>query len=237
MFRQFARLPLRRGLHSQASSSSRPFARYTRSAYALGASITLAGYLALSWSPNSRHISLDSEVVSTPKKQPTSLTPSRPSDAPTTPSTPRSDASEPATISPEGEQPSPVPSETPIEGEGAQGESSGGAFNPETGEINWDCPCLGGMAHGPCGQQFRDAFSCFVHSEADPKGIDCVEKFKAMQDCFREHPEVYADEIMDDDEEESPASPSAAEKKEGDLHSSENLSPETTEQPPASASS
>lgn len=24
-----------------------------------------------------------------------------------------------------------------------------GAFNPETGEINWDCPCLGGMAHGP----------------------------------------------------------------------------------------
>jgi len=26
---------------------------------------------------------------------------------------------------------------------------SQGAFNPETGEINWDCPCLGGMAHGP----------------------------------------------------------------------------------------
>ncbi|KAK5264005.1 Oxidoreductase, partial [Exophiala xenobiotica] len=26
---------------------------------------------------------------------------------------------------------------------------SEGAFNPETGEINWDCPCLGGMAHGP----------------------------------------------------------------------------------------
>ena len=24
-----------------------------------------------------------------------------------------------------------------------------GAFDPETGEINWDCPCLGGMAHGP----------------------------------------------------------------------------------------
>jgi hypothetical protein len=23
------------------------------------------------------------------------------------------------------------------------------AFNPETGEINWDCPCLGGMANGP----------------------------------------------------------------------------------------
>jgi mitochondrial intermembrane space import and assembly protein 40 len=72
-------------------------------------------------------------------------------------------------------------------------ESSGGAFNPETGEINWDCPCLGGMAHGPCGQQFRDAFSCFVFSEEEPKGINCVEKFKAMQDCFREHPDVYGE--------------------------------------------
>ena len=30
------------------------------------------------------------------------------------------------------------------------------------GEINWDCPCLGGRADGPCGDQFKDAFSCFV---------------------------------------------------------------------------
>lgn len=29
------------------------------------------------------------------------------------------------------------------------------------GSINWGCPCLGGMATGPCGPQFRDAFSCF----------------------------------------------------------------------------
>lgn len=29
------------------------------------------------------------------------------------------------------------------------------------GELNWDCPCLGGMAYGPCGQEFKDAFSCF----------------------------------------------------------------------------
>ena len=31
----------------------------------------------------------------------------------------------------------------------------------ESGEINWDCPCLGGMAVGPCGVEFREAFSCF----------------------------------------------------------------------------
>lgn len=74
------------------------------------------------------------------------------------------------------------------------------AFNPETGEINWDCPCLGGMAHGPCGEDFKAAFSCFVYSEEEPKGIDCVDKFKAMQDCFRQHPEVYGAELEDDDE-------------------------------------
>jgi len=53
-----------------------------------------------------------------------------------------------------------------------------GAFNEETGEINFDCPCLGGMAHGPCGPEFREAFSCFVYSKEEPKGVDCIDKFK-----------------------------------------------------------
>ncbi|WVR07476.1 hypothetical protein IAU60_004518 [Kwoniella sp. DSM 27419] len=75
-----------------------------------------------------------------------------------------------------------------------------GAFNEETGEINWDCPCLGGMADGPCGEEFKAAFSCFIYSEAEPKGVDCVEKFKGMQDCFRAHPEVYGEEIDDDEQ-------------------------------------
>jgi hypothetical protein len=55
-----------------------------------------------------------------------------------------------------------------------------GAFNPETGEINWDCPCLGGMADGPCGEDFKAAFSCFVYSTEEPKGMDCIEKFKSV---------------------------------------------------------
>lgn len=80
--------------------------------------------------------------------------------------------------------------------EGTSEESSGAAYNPETGEINWDCPCLGGMAHGPCGPEFREAFSCFVHSEDEPKGINCVERFKAMQTCFRAHPEVYGAGVL-----------------------------------------
>jgi len=82
---------------------------------------------------------------------------------------------------------------------GATEEEAQSAYDERTGEINWDCPCLGGMADGPCGEEFKAAFSCFVFSEADPKGIDCVDKFKLMQDCFRRHPEVYADEIAADE--------------------------------------
>ncbi|KAI6000495.1 hypothetical protein EDD15DRAFT_2570424 [Pisolithus albus] len=87
-----------------------------------------------------------------------------------------------------------IPQDAQDKGENQEDSSDGqGAFNPETGEINWDCPCLGGMAHGPCGSEFREAFSCFVYSDKEPKGIDCVEKFKAMQDCFRAHPDVYGE--------------------------------------------
>ena len=74
-----------------------------------------------------------------------------------------------------------------------------GAFNEETGEINWDCPCLGGMANGVCGEEFKAAFSCFVYSSQEPKGIECIEKFKNMQDCFRKYPEVYSEELRDED--------------------------------------
>ena len=74
------------------------------------------------------------------------------------------------------------------------------AFNPETNEINWDCPCLGGMAHGPCGEQFKEAFSCFVFSEKEPKGIDCVDKFQGMQECFRRYPDHYKEELEDEED-------------------------------------
>ncbi|KAL2132053.1 hypothetical protein VTI74DRAFT_4282 [Chaetomium olivicolor] len=86
-----------------------------------------------------------------------------------------------------------------------------GAFDPETGEINWDCPCLGGMAHGPCGEEFKAAFSCFVYSKEEPKGMDCIEKFQHMQDCFRKYPEIYGSELADDEDEEgAPAAAAAA---------------------------
>jgi len=59
------------------------------------------------------------------------------------------------------------------------------------GDINWECPCLGGMATGPCGTQFRDAFSCFHYSKAEPKGSDCYPAFLTMQECMSGYPELY----------------------------------------------
>ncbi|RAL61178.1 hypothetical protein DID88_010257 [Monilinia fructigena] len=107
-----------------------------------------------------------------------------------------------------------------------------GAFNPETGEINWDCPCLGGMAHGPCGEEFKAAFSCFVYSKEEPKGVECIEKFKGMQDCFRAHPEMYASELEDDEaevEEELRAREAAKGSDEGSLEQSKSSKQEDTE--------
>jgi len=79
------------------------------------------------------------------------------------------------------QQPNAEQHEGGIEGLEAEADQQG-AFNPETGEINWDCPCLGGMATGPCGEEFKAAFSCFVFSKEEPKGMDCIDKFKYGQD-------------------------------------------------------
>jgi intermembrane space import and assembly protein 40 len=72
------------------------------------------------------------------------------------------------------------------------------------GEINWNCPCLGGMATGPCGVEFREAFSCFHFSENEPKGVECFDKFSTMQKCMTQYPSLYGkyNEPDDDDEEE-----------------------------------
>lgn len=77
----------------------------------------------------------------------------------------------------------------------------------EDGSINWDCPCLQGMGNGPCGEEFKDAFACFHYSEEEPKGANCLEQFKAMQDCFLKHPEIYGG--LDDDLEELEAEEAA----------------------------
>ena len=59
------------------------------------------------------------------------------------------------------------------------------------GDINWSCPCLGGMAVGPCGVEFREAFTCFHESKEDPKGGDCIESFRTMSECMSHYPGMH----------------------------------------------
>ncbi|KAF7657862.1 hypothetical protein LDENG_00021450 [Lucifuga dentata] len=72
------------------------------------------------------------------------------------------------------------------------------------GEINWNCPCLGGMASGPCGTEFKEAFSCFHYSKEEVKGSDCLEQFRAMQECMQRYPDLYPQEDDKATQENSP---------------------------------
>uniref|UniRef100_H0XM41 Mitochondrial intermembrane space import and assembly protein 40 n=1 Tax=Otolemur garnettii TaxID=30611 RepID=H0XM41_OTOGA len=73
------------------------------------------------------------------------------------------------------------------------------------GDINWNCPCLGGMASGPCGEQFKSAFSCFHYSTEDVKGSDFIDQFWAMQECMQKYPDLYSQEDEEEKEEKKPA--------------------------------
>ncbi|KAM6516135.1 Oxidoreductase [Fusarium falciforme] len=86
----------------------------------------------------------------------------------------------------------------------SEDKSQQGAFSAETGESNWGCSCLGGMAHGPCGEKFKSAFSYFTLSTDEPKGMNCINQFKAMQECFNKYPDVYGAELADDAEDNPP---------------------------------
>lgn len=76
------------------------------------------------------------------------------------------------------------------------------------GDINWNCPCLGGMASGPCGSQFKDAFSCFHNSKEELKGSECIDDFRDMQECMQRYPELYPqDEDKEASSQAEPADP------------------------------
>ncbi|XP_078104013.1 mitochondrial intermembrane space import and assembly protein 40 [Sander vitreus] len=75
------------------------------------------------------------------------------------------------------------------------------------GDINWNCPCLGGMASGPCGSQFKEAFSCFHYSKEEVKGSECIDNFRNMQECMQRYPELYPQE---EDKESSQAEVSSS---------------------------
>ncbi|CAL1289809.1 unnamed protein product [Larinioides sclopetarius] len=60
------------------------------------------------------------------------------------------------------------------------------------GEINWGCPCLGDAAIGPCSVEFRASLGCFHRSTADPKGSDCLQEFRDVNDCMERYPDLFS---------------------------------------------
>lgn len=50
------------------------------------------------------------------------------------------------------------------------------------------------MASGPCGSQFKEAFSCFHYSKEEVKGSECIDQFRSMQECMQRYPELYPQE-------------------------------------------
>ena len=88
-----------------------------------------------------------------------------------------------------------------------------------------NCPCIASMKEGPCGDPFLSAYRCFLESETEPKGMDCMEQFKDMQSCIADHPEEY--NLDDDDENADPFAPK----------SSADTAEPSSEAPPAEPSS
>ncbi|KAG7263601.1 hypothetical protein CRUP_020851 [Coryphaenoides rupestris] len=97
------------------------------------------------------------------------------------------------------------------------------------GDINWNCPCLGGMASGPCGSQFKEAFSCFHYSTEDMKGSNCIDKFRDMQECMQRYPDLYPQE--EDGESKAPPEES------GSAPTTDSDAPSSSSQAPPSADS
>lgn len=73
------------------------------------------------------------------------------------------------------------------------------------GDLNWTCPCLGGLPYGPCGFEFRKFFECLHKSSGDDDAIkaqECAPKFISMKECFNQFPKLYP---SDEDEDGLPS--------------------------------
>lgn len=106
-----------------------------------------------------------------------------------------------------------------------------------SGEINWNCPCLGGMASGPCGTQFKEAFSCFHYSKEEVKGSECIDQFRSMQECMQKFPELYPQEEEKEEAESNNSAAAASAPSEDSALSPESDSTPTVPAPDSTTSS
>ncbi|XP_055802599.1 mitochondrial intermembrane space import and assembly protein 40 homolog [Solanum dulcamara] len=62
-----------------------------------------------------------------------------------------------------------------------------------------ECPCIAHLRAGLCGNQFSDAFLCFLKSTAEEKGSDCVSPFVALQSCIKANPNAFSKDVLEED--------------------------------------
>lgn len=91
------------------------------------------------------------------------------------------------------------------------------------------------MASGPCGSQFKEAFSCFHYSKEEVKGSECIDQFRNMQECMQRFPELYPQE--EDKEQDNGAAAAAAAPSEDSALSPETDSTPTVPAPDSTTSS
>ncbi|KAL9230078.1 hypothetical protein vseg_005470 [Gypsophila vaccaria] len=66
-----------------------------------------------------------------------------------------------------------------------------------------ECPCIADLRKGPCGNQFSEAFLCFLKSTTEEKGSDCVTPFIALQNCVKANPNAFPKDVDEEDEQVS----------------------------------
>lgn len=82
------------------------------------------------------------------------------------------------------------------------------------------------MTEGPCGEVFKEAFSCFVYSKEEPKGADCLEQFSKMHECMVANIDHYGS--GDEDESEGEKAEAKTEEKEVDIKAASSQGDEVT---------
>lgn len=63
------------------------------------------------------------------------------------------------------------------------------AIDKITGDINWNCHCMGNNTKGPCKHLFKSAFTCFVKNQTNPE--NCQLKINLMQECQNKFENFY----------------------------------------------
>ena len=54
-------------------------------------------------------------------------------------------------------------------------------------QIDWNSPPLKKLTNGNCGNEFKDAFQCFIKSKHIEKGSDCIDTFNKIQNCLAKY--------------------------------------------------